>query len=58
MQFFLDREIPFCPRSAVISVLESITGTHVSGDFHKMVVREPGKFFLRGSLIWRACWIS
>jgi len=51
VQFFLDREIPFCPRSAVISVLESITGTHVSGDFHKMVVREPGKFFLRGSLI-------
>ena len=45
MQFFLDREIPFCPRSAVNDVLGSITGTHVSGEFHKMVAREPGKYF-------------
>lgn len=45
VQFFLDREIPFCPRSAVNDVLGSITGTHVSGEFHKMVAREPGKYF-------------
>lgn len=45
VQFFLDREIPFCPRSAVNDVLGSITGTHVSGEFHKMVAREPEKYF-------------
>lgn len=45
VQFFLDRDIPFCPRSAVNDVLGSITGTHVSGEFHRQVAREPEKFF-------------
>ena len=45
VQFFLDRDIPFCLRSAVNDVLGSITGTHVSGEFHRQVAREPEKFF-------------
>jgi hypothetical protein len=45
VQYFLDRSIRFCPRSAVTDVLGSITGTHVSGQFHKMVAQEPEKFF-------------
>ena len=45
VQYFLDRDIPFCPRSAVNDVLGSITGTHISGEFHKMVAREPEKYF-------------
>jgi len=45
VQFFLDRDIPFCPRSAVNDVLGSITGTHISGEFHKLVAREPEKYF-------------
>ena len=45
VQFFLERDIPFCPRSAVNDVLGSITGTHISGEFHKMVANEPGKYF-------------
>ena len=45
VQFFLDRNIRFCPRSAVNDVLGSITGTHVSGEFHKMVAKEPAKYF-------------
>ena len=45
VQFFLDRDIPFCPRSAVNDVLASITNTHISGDFHKLVAKEPEKYF-------------
>jgi len=45
VQFFLDRDIPFCPRSAVNDVLGSITNTHISGDFHKLVAKEPEKYF-------------
>lgn len=45
VQFFLDRDIPFCPRSAVNDVLGSITGTHISGEFHKQVANEPEKYF-------------
>eukprot|EP00956_Cyclotella_meneghiniana_P013130 scaffold18808_cov85-Cyclotella_meneghiniana.AAC.13 len=45
VQFFLDRDIPFCPRSAVNDVLGSITGTHISGEFHRQVAEEPGKYF-------------
>mmetsp|Transcript_27429 Transcript_27429/g.57947 ORF Transcript_27429/g.57947 Transcript_27429/m.57947 type:complete len:599 (+) Transcript_27429:277-2073(+) len=45
VQFFLDRDIPFCPRSAVNDVLGSITGTHISGEFHRMVAKEPKKYF-------------
>ena len=45
VQYFLDRDIRLCPRSAVTDVLGSITGTHVSGQFHKMVAQEPEKYF-------------
>lgn len=45
VQYFLDRDIPFCPRSAVNDVLGSITGTHISGEFHRMVAKEPEKYF-------------
>ncbi|KAL9182634.1 hypothetical protein ACHAXT_013286 [Thalassiosira profunda] len=45
VQFFLDRDIPFCPRSAVSDVLGSITGTHISGDFHRRVAKEPERYF-------------
>mmetsp|Transcript_31050 Transcript_31050/g.66085 ORF Transcript_31050/g.66085 Transcript_31050/m.66085 type:complete len:617 (+) Transcript_31050:256-2106(+) len=45
VQFFLDGNIPFCPRSAVNDVLGSITGTHISGEFHKLVAKEPAKYF-------------
>jgi len=45
VQFFLDGDIPFCPRSAVNDVLGSITGTHVSGEFHRQVAKEPKKYF-------------
>ena len=45
VQFFLDRDIPFCPRSAVNDVLGSITKTHISGNFHKVVADNPSKYF-------------
>ena len=45
VQFFLERGIPFCPRSAVNDVLGSITATHVSGEFHRVVASEPEKYF-------------
>ena len=45
VQFFLDRDIPFCPRSAVNDVLGSITETHLSGNFHAVVAKEPEKYF-------------
>ena len=45
VQFFIDRNIPFCPRSAVNDVLGSITNTHISGEFHRAVAREPERYF-------------
>lgn len=45
VQFFLDRDIPFCPRSAVNDVLGSITNTHVSGKFHTAVAEDPERYF-------------
>ncbi|KAL7460989.1 hypothetical protein ACHAXS_001425, partial [Conticribra weissflogii] len=45
VQFFLDRDIPFCPRSAVNDVLGSITNTHISGEFHREVARVPERYF-------------
>ncbi|EJK46700.1 hypothetical protein THAOC_34618 [Thalassiosira oceanica] len=45
VQFFLDREIPFCARSAVTDVLGAITGTHISGDFHRQVANDPERYF-------------
>lgn len=45
VQFFLDRDIPFCPRSAVNDVLGSITATHISGEFHRQVAKDPEQYF-------------
>ena len=45
IQFFQDRKIPFFPRSCVEDVLNSIAGTHVSGEFHRLVARNPQKYF-------------
>lgn len=45
VQFFLDRNIPFCPRNAVNDVLKAIGETHISGDFHRLVAEQPGKYF-------------
>lgn len=45
VQYFLDRNIRFCPRSAVTDVLGSITGTHISGEFHRRVAEEPERYF-------------
>ena len=45
VQFFLDRGIPFCPRNAVHDILSSIGSTHVSGEFHRMVAADPGRYF-------------
>lgn len=45
VQYFLDKDIPFCPRSAVNDVLGSITATHIGGEFHRAVAREPEKYF-------------
>lgn len=44
-QFLTDANIPFCPRSMVQDVLSSIGGTHVSGDFHRLVAKHPERYF-------------
>lgn len=45
VQFFKDNDIQFCPRNAVTDVLSAIGGTHMSGDFHRVVANDPGKYF-------------
>ena len=45
VQFFLDRNIPFCPRNAVHDILSSIGSTHISGEFHRLVAADPGQYF-------------
>lgn len=45
VQFFKDRGIPFCPRNAVDDVLSAIGTTHISGDFHRLVAADPGRYF-------------
>jgi phosphoglycolate phosphatase-like HAD superfamily hydrolase len=45
IQFFKDHAIPYCPQSVVQDVLKVVTETHLSGDFHRIVARDPGKFF-------------
>ena len=45
VQFFLDRGIPFCPRNAVHDILSSIGSTHISGEFHRLVAADPGRYF-------------
>eukprot|EP00551_Chaetoceros_affinis_P012248 CAMPEP_0203667882 /NCGR_PEP_ID=MMETSP0090-20130426/4621_1 /ASSEMBLY_ACC=CAM_ASM_001088 /TAXON_ID=426623 /ORGANISM="Chaetoceros affinis, Strain CCMP159" /LENGTH=694 /DNA_ID=CAMNT_0050532161 /DNA_START=130 /DNA_END=2214 /DNA_ORIENTATION=- len=45
VQFFHDHEIPFCPKNAVVDILDAIGRTHISGDFHRLVAEEPKKYF-------------
>jgi len=46
IQFFKDRDIPFCPMNVASDVLTSIGKTHISGDFHKIVAENPEQYFL------------
>jgi HAD superfamily 5'-nucleotidase-like hydrolase len=43
VQFFKERQIPFCPQNVVTDVLSAIGGTHISGDFHRLVAQDPGE---------------
>ena len=45
VQFFNDNGIPFSPRQTVNDVLSVIGGTHISGDFHRLVAKDPGLYF-------------
>lgn len=45
IQFFKDRNIPFCPSNVVKDILDAIRDTHISGDFHRLVAKEPEKYF-------------
>jgi HAD superfamily 5'-nucleotidase-like hydrolase len=45
VQFFKDSGIPYCPRNAVTDVLDSITATHISGNFHRIVAENPEQYF-------------
>jgi len=47
VQFFKDKNIPFCPKSAVNDVLSVIGQTHMSGDFHRLVASRPEKYFIK-----------
>jgi HAD superfamily 5'-nucleotidase-like hydrolase len=44
IQFFKDRGIPYCPRNVVTDVLNSVTATHLSGEFHRMVAAAPERY--------------
>lgn len=45
VQFFKDRNMPFCSRNAVSDILGAIGSTHISGDFHRIVAADPEKYF-------------
>lgn len=45
VQFFKDRDIPFCPRNLVVDILGAIGSTHISGDFHRLVAAKPEVYF-------------
>jgi HAD superfamily 5'-nucleotidase-like hydrolase len=46
VQFFKDKNIPFCARNAVDDILSVIGSTHISGDFHRIVAANPEKYFV------------
>jgi hypothetical protein len=43
IQFFKDRDIQYCPQNVVTDVIKIISSTHISGDFHRLVAKSPGK---------------
>lgn len=45
VQFCHDNYIPFCPKNAVVDILDAIGRTHISGDFHRLVAKEPQNYF-------------
>mmetsp|Transcript_7910 Transcript_7910/g.19089 ORF Transcript_7910/g.19089 Transcript_7910/m.19089 type:complete len:414 (-) Transcript_7910:679-1920(-) len=45
IQFFKDNSIEFCPNNVVNDILGAIGDTHRSGDFHRIVANDPGKYF-------------
>lgn len=45
IQFFKDRDIPYCAQNVVTDVLNSVTATHLSGDFHRLVAENPQRYF-------------
>jgi HAD superfamily 5'-nucleotidase-like hydrolase len=45
IQFFKDRDIPYCAQSVVTDVLGSVTSTHLSGEFHQVVANNPERYF-------------
>lgn len=46
IQFFKDKNIPYCPMNAATDVLSAIRDTHISGQFHKEVAENPSSYFL------------
>mmetsp|Transcript_27942 Transcript_27942/g.50871 ORF Transcript_27942/g.50871 Transcript_27942/m.50871 type:complete len:657 (-) Transcript_27942:1331-3301(-) len=45
VHFFKTRKIPFYPPNVVNDVLKSVGSTHISGDFHRLVAKNPSKYF-------------
>jgi HAD superfamily 5'-nucleotidase-like hydrolase len=45
VQFFKDKGIPYSPRNAVRDILQVIGETHNSGDFHRLVAKNPERYF-------------
>jgi HAD superfamily 5'-nucleotidase-like hydrolase len=45
IQFFKDRAIPYAARNVVTDVLNAVTETHLSGDFHRLVAQNPERYF-------------
>ncbi|CAJ1942594.1 unnamed protein product [Cylindrotheca closterium] len=45
IQFFKDKGIDFCPNNVVNDILGAIGDTHRTGDFHRIVANDPGKYF-------------
>lgn len=45
IQFFKDRNIPYCAQNVVTDVLSTVTDTHLSGDFHRIVANDPKRYF-------------
>lgn len=45
IQFFKDRDIPFGSQNVVTDVLNAVTSTHLSGEFHRLVAQNPELYF-------------
>ncbi|KAL3807888.1 LOW QUALITY PROTEIN: hypothetical protein ACHAXA_009652 [Cyclostephanos tholiformis] len=45
IQFFKGRNIDYCPNNVVQDILGAIGDTHISGEFHRIVADDPGRYF-------------